>query len=132
MESIPEINDIDSQELLDDDSEYLIQKLEKDKRKKEQLMAQRLRGRLAKTARLRKSSDTDYGIAQSSSSDDDDDLTSYWNQIKDKSPTEIRAASSNLFKRKSNGGRTRKLRKSRRTRKLRKSKKVNKSKRIRK
>ena len=34
MESIPEINDIDSQELLDDDSEYLIQKLEKDKRKK--------------------------------------------------------------------------------------------------
>ena len=89
MESIPEIDSLSSQGYTsDDDSDYSMQRLEKDKRKKEQLMAQRLRGRIAKTQRLRKESDTNYGDIQSSS-DEEDDLAEYWNQIKDKKPLTI-------------------------------------------
>lgn len=134
MESIPEIDSLSSQGYTsDDDSDYSLQRLEKDKRKKEQLMAQRLRGRLAKTERLRKESDTNYGNIQSSSSDEDDDLANYWKQIKDKKPEEVRDVSAKLFvKTTGKGGRTRKLKKIRKTRKVRKSKRVKKSKRTRK
>jgi hypothetical protein len=55
MESIPEIDSLSSQNYeSDDDSEYLMRKLEKDQNKKEQLMAQRLRGRTAKLKGLEK------------------------------------------------------------------------------
>lgn len=133
MESIPEIDSLSSQGYTsDEDSDYSLQRLEKDKRKKEQLMAQRLRGRLAKTQRLRKESDTNYGNIQSSS-DEEDDLAEYWKQIKDKKPEEVRDVSAKLFiKTTGKGGRTRKLRKIRKTRKVRKSKRVKKSKRARK
>jgi len=130
MESIPEIDSLSSQGYTsEDDSDYSLQRLEKDKRKKEQLMAQRLRGRTAKTQRLRKESDTNYGNVQSSS-DEEDDLAEYWKQIKDKKPEEVRNVSANLFiKTTGKGGRTRKMRK---TRKVRKLKRVKKSKRTRK
>jgi hypothetical protein len=133
MESIPEIDSVNSEDYIsDDDSNYLIRKTEKEKKKKEQLMAQRLRGRLAKTERLRKESDTNYGNLQSSS-DEEDDLAEYWKQIKDKKPEEVRNVSSKLFTKNTGAGRrTRKMRKSRKIRKVRKVKRVKKSKRTRK
>lgn len=130
MESIPEIEMSDSQEsFLSDDSDYLERRLEKDKNKKQQLMAQRLRGRMAKTQRLRKDSDTNYDNIIINN--DDDDLTSFWDQIKNKNPEEVRNVSSNLFiKNTGKGGRTRKLRKvkKRTTRKVRHIKKSRKTK----
>jgi hypothetical protein len=131
MESIPKIDMSDSNDTLSsDDSEYLERKSERDKNKKQQLMAQRLRGRLAKTQRLRKDSDTNYD--NPIISDSHSDITEHWNQIKDKKPEEVRNFSSVLFKGK--GGRTRKVRKmkKRRTRKVRCVKKTRKSKRTRK
>ena len=93
-------------------------------------MAQRLRGRTAKTQRLRRDLDTIYGDVKLSSVDEDD-LTDYWNQIKDKNPEDVRNVSAKLFiKNTGKGGRrTRKLRKLRKTRKVRKIKRVKKSKR---
>ncbi len=136
MESIPEIDSLDLKDYTsDEDSDYLIQRAERDKIKKEQLMAQRLRGRFAKTQRLRKESDTNYGSIQSSSSDEEDDLSAYWKQIKDKNPKDVRAISSKLFiKTTEKGGRirTRKLRRKLKTRKIRKNGKIRKSKKVRK
>jgi hypothetical protein len=136
MESIPEIDSLNSQDSFsDDDSEYLERKLDKDKNKKQQLMAQRLRGRLAKTQRLRKESDTNYNdnTILSGNINDSDDITDYWNEIKEKKPDEVRNFSANLFiKNTGKGGRIRRTRKLRKTRKTRKTRKVTRVKKSRK
>jgi hypothetical protein len=137
MDSIPQIKTLGSdQSFSDDDSDYSLQRAKKDKKKKEQLMAQRLRGRTAKTQRLRKDSDTNYGDIQvNNNADDDLNVDAFWNQIKDKNPQEVRNASVHLFsKNTGKGGRTRKVKrvKKRRTRKVRRIKKSRKTKRMRK
>jgi hypothetical protein len=102
----------------DDDLIYKKEKTDKFVKKKQNLWDQRLRGRFAKTKRIRNESATEYSENINGEKDKYAfELKKFWDDIKDKNPQEVRTYSYNLFNKSSKlnekGGRRTKTRRTR-------------------